>query len=195
MADPCGVKIGATHIGTLESADRRSFVRAAGVLTGVIALGSPLAGLLPSRAWAVDLRVLSSAEAAALLAMIRTIAPHDTLDDAAYALVVKAIDGDAAASTQARADLAAGVAGLGDGFASLPEEARVQHLKAIESGGFFQSVRIKTLLVLYSNPIAWAHFGFEGEAFSKGGYLLRGFNDLKWLPEVPLADGGPMPFG
>jgi hypothetical protein len=77
----------------------------------------------------------------------------------------------------------------------MPEDARVAHLKLIESGAFFQSVRIKTLMVLYSNPIAWAHFGFEGEAFSKGGYLVRGFNDLKWLPEVPLADSGPMPFG
>ena len=60
-------------------------------------------------------------------------------------------------------------------------------------GWFFQSVRVKTLLVLYANPIAWAHFGYEGEAFSKGGYLLRGFNDLKWLPDVPAADSGPMP--
>ncbi len=166
-----------------------------GVLTGVIALGSPLASMLPSRAWAVELRVLTSAEAAALLAMIRTISPHDTLDDAAYALVVNAIDDDAAASAQARTDLTAGVASLGDGFAGMPEEARVEQLKHIESGAFFQSVRTKTLLVLYSNPIAWAHFGFEGESFSKGGYLLRGFNDLKWLPEVPLADSGPMPIG
>jgi len=54
-------------------------------------------------------------------------------------------------------------------------------------------VRVKTLLVLYDNPIAWAHFGYQGEAFSKGGYLLRGFNDLKWLPEVPLSASGPMP--
>jgi hypothetical protein len=77
----------------------------------------------------------------------------------------------------------------------MPEEARVQRLKQIESGAFFVSMRTKTLLVLYSNPIAWAHFGFEGEAFSKGGYLLRGFNDLQWLPDVPLADSGPMPFG
>jgi hypothetical protein len=178
-----------------QSTDRRSFVRGMGVLTGVIALGSPLAALLPSRTWAVELRVLSSPEAAALLAMIRTIAPHDTLDDAAYALVVKAIDGDAAGSTQARTDLKAGLAGLGDGFSRMPEDARVRQLKAVESGAFFQSVRIKTLLVLYSNPIASAHFGFEGEAFSKGGYLLRGFNDLKWLPDVPLTDSGPMPFG
>ena len=96
-------------------------------------------------------------------------------------------------STQARGDLKAGIASLGDGFAVMPEDARVEHLRHIESGAFFQSVRLKTLLVLYNNPIAWAHFGFQGEAFSKGGYLLRGFNDLKWLPEVPLADSGPMP--
>jgi hypothetical protein len=184
-----------THTGSLQSADRRSFVRGVGVLTGVIAFGHPLAALLPGRAWAVELRVLSTAEAATLLAMIRTIAPHDTLDDAAYALVINAIDGDAAGSTEARTNLTAGVASLGAGFAQLIEDARVKHLKAIESGAFFQSVRIRTLVVLYSNPIAWAHFGFEGEAFSKGGYLLRGFNDLKWLPDVPLADSGPMPLG
>jgi hypothetical protein len=185
----------ATQTGSLQSADRRSFVHAAGVLTGVIALCNPLAALLPSRAWAVELRALSSAEAAALLAMIRTIAPHDTLDDAAYALVVNAVDGDAAASVQASTDLKAGIASLGGGFALMPEDARVGCLKRIESGVFFRSVRTKTLTVLYSNPIAWAHFGYEGESFSKGGYLLRGFNDLKWLPEVPLVDSGAMPIG
>ena len=179
----------------LQSADRRAFVRGAGMLTGMIALGSPLAALLPSRTWAVETRVLSSADAAALLGMIRCIAPHDTLDDAAYALVVNAIDGDAAASTEVRAALAAGMASLGDGFARKSEAERVLHLKTIESGAFFQSVRVKTLMVLYSNPIAWAHFGYEGESFSKGGYLLRGFNDLKWLPDVPLADSGAVPSG
>ena len=189
------MNICATHTGSPQSADRRSFVRAVGVLTGVIALGNPLAALLPGRAWAVELQVLSSAEAAALLALIRSIAPHDTLDDSAYALVVKAVDGDAAASAEARTELKGGLASLGEGFAAGPEEARVLRLKAIESGAFFQSMRIKTLMVLYSNPIAWAHFGYEGESFSKGGYLLRGFNDLTWLPDVPLTDSGAMPFG
>ena len=78
MADPCGsftyseldLNTHATHTGSLESADRRWFVRGMGVLTGVIALGHPLASLLPSRAWAVELRVLTSAEAAALLVML-----------------------------------------------------------------------------------------------------------------------------
>jgi hypothetical protein len=89
--------------------------------------------------------------------------------------------------------LLAGVTGLGADFAHDIESVRVQKLQAIEPSPFFQSVRLKTLMVLYSNPIAWAHFGYEGEAFSKGGYLLRGFNDLKWLPEVPTAASGPMP--
>jgi len=173
---------------------RRRFVQSAtGVLTGVLSALSPLAAFLPGRTWAVDMHALSASEAAALLAATRTIVPHDGLDDAAYALVVAALDSDAAASPDARAQLSAGIASLGADFATAPESGRVAKLKSIEPGAFFQSVRIKTLLVLYDNPIAWAHFGYQGEAFSKGGYLSRGFNDLKWLPDVPLAASGPLP--
>ena len=125
--------------------------------------------------------------------VIRTIVPHDGLDDAAYALVVSALDTDAAGSAESKAQLTTGIDGLGSDFAAAPEATRVAALRSIESSPFFQGVRIKTLLVLYDNPISWAHFGFQGEAFSKGGYLLRGFNDLKWLPDVPLSAGGPMP--
>ena len=174
--------------------NRRHFVQSAtGVLTGVLSAMSPLAALVPGRAWAVEMRTLSAAQATTLLSMIRTIVPHDGLDDAAYALVVSALDGDASANADSKAQLTAGINALGPDFAAAPEEARVAALRAIESGPFFQGVRVKTLLVLYDNPIAWAHFGFQGEAFSKGGYLLRGFNDLKWLPEVPLSASGPMP--
>ena len=45
----------------------------------------------------------------------------------------------------------------------------------------------------YATPLAYAHFGYEGEAFSKGGYLVRGFDELDWLPDVPLEDAGPNP--
>jgi len=173
---------------------RRQFVQGvSAVLTGVLSAISPLASLIPSRAWAVDLHAIDPEQSATLLAMIHAIAPHDGLDEAAYALVVGAIDGDAAKSDENRAQLVAGLADLGADFAKDSEPVRVQKLQAIEASPFFQSVRLKTLMVLYSNPIAWAHFGYEGEAFSKGGYLLRGFNDLKWLPEVPAAAGGPMP--
>jgi hypothetical protein len=75
--------------------DRRDFLKATGVLTGVLALGSPLALIAPSRAWAADLRAFTSAEGATLMAMARTIAPHDKLEDAAYAIVIQNIDAEA----------------------------------------------------------------------------------------------------
>jgi hypothetical protein len=172
---------------------RREFLAASGVLTGLIAAGSPLALMAPSRAWAVDLRTLSSAEGATLMAAMRTIAPHDKLDDAAYALVVQSIDADAAKDAQTLVILRDGVRQLGAGFLAAAEPARVQALKAIESSIFFQTLRVKTLGTLYATPMAYAYFGYEGEAFSKGGYLVRGFNDLRWLPDVPLQDSGPIP--
>lgn len=172
---------------------RREFLGASGVLTGLIAVGSPLALLTPSRAWAIDLKVLSSTEGATLMAVARTIAPHDKLDDAAYALVIQSIDAGAAKDPKQLAMLRDGINRLGPTFATEAEPARVQALKAVESSVFFQTLRTATLGTLYATPLAYAYFGYEGEAFSKGGYLLRGFNDLRWLPEVPLIDSGPVP--
>ncbi len=179
---------------TVGTIDRRQFLQGVtGVLSGVLAVSLPVALLRPGRAWSLDLHVLSNADAATLNVMIHTIAPHDGLDEAAYALVVGALDADAAASADSRRDLLDGLKSLGTDFAAASEPDRVKILQAHEASSFFQAVRLKTVMVLYDNPIAWAHFGYEGEAFSKGGYLHRGFNDLKWLPEVPPADSGPLP--
>jgi hypothetical protein len=172
---------------------RREFLKTTGLITGLLAAGSPLALIAPSRAWAIDLTTLTSEEGAALLMVVRTIAPHDKLEDAAYALVVQSVDADAGKDETTRKLVKDGVAGLGAGFASGSESTRIAALKAVESSAFFQTMRIKTLSVLYSSPLAYAYFGYEGEAFSKGGYLTRGFNNLRWLPEVPLADSGPVP--
>jgi hypothetical protein len=172
--------------------DRREFLGATGLLTGVLAAGSPLALFAPGRAWALDLKALTSQEGATLLAAARTIAPHDKLDDAPYALVVQAMDSSASADAATLALLRNGVSGLGAGFADASEAKRVAALRPLETTPFFKSVRATTLMTLYASPLVYAYFGYEGEAFSKGGYLLRGFNDLRWLPEVPLVDSGPV---
>ncbi len=172
---------------------RREFLQATGILTGILAAGSPWALLAPSRAWAVDLAALTSSEGATLMAAARTIAPHDKLEDAAYALVVHAVDEAAAKDAALRKQLKEGIASLGASFAAAPEADRVAALKRLEPTPFFQNLRAQTLQVLYATPMAAKLFGYEGEAFSKGGYLTRGFNDLRWLPEVPLADSGPVP--
>jgi hypothetical protein len=127
------------------------------------------------------------------MAMARTIAPHDKLEDAAYAIVVQSVDADVTSDATTRKVIREGVAGLGGAFATAPENVRVDALKKIEQTPFFQTMRVKTLGALYATEMAYRYFGYEGEAFSKGGYLFRGFNDLRWLPEVPLADSGPVP--
>jgi len=174
--------------------DRRQFLKTStGVLTGVVLAGSPLALIARGKAWAVEMKTLTSAEGSVLMSVARTIAPHDKLDDAAYALVVQAVDADAAKDENFRKLIKDGISRLGGGFGKSPEQERVKVLKNIEASEFFKAMRLKTMQVLYTSPIAYAYFGYEGEAFSKGGYVLRGFNDLHWLPEVPLEDSGPMP--
>ena len=173
---------------------RRDFLRATtGLLTGVVVAGNPLALIAPQRAWAVEMTALTTAEAATLMAVARTIAPHDKLDDAAYAFVIKAVDEEAMRDEGTRKVIKDGLVGLGSRFSKDNEDDRVVALKKIESSEFFQTMRLKTLQLLYATPVAYAYFGYEGEAFSKGGYVLRGFNDLKWLPEVPPEDSGPLP--
>ena len=176
---------------TMSPIPRRTFLAVSGIVSGLLAAGGPLSLLAPGRAWALEMKVLTSEQGAALLSVARTIAPHDSLEDAAYALVVKAVDAAAVADEHVRALVTSGLASLGTNFASQTEAARIAALKGVEHSEFFQLLRSSTLANLYSSAIAYAHFGYEGEAFSKGGYLTRGFNDLHWLPEVPLKDSGP----
>ncbi|MBZ5659708.1 MAG: tat (twin-arginine translocation) pathway signal sequence [Acidobacteriia bacterium] len=180
----------------LVTLNRRELLKSTtGLLMGWVVAGSPLALIAPGRAWAVDLTAFTSSEGAALLSMARTIAPHDKLDDAAYALVIQSVDGDASKDANTLKMFKEGLASIGTSFAASSESERVEALEKIESSAFFQTMRVKILQVLYSNPIAYAYFGYEGEAFSKGGYLRRGFNNLRWLPEVPTEDSGPLPAG
>jgi hypothetical protein len=178
----------------LIALDRRETLRVStGFLAGCVVAGSPLAWIARGRAWAIELTSFTTAEGATLLAATRTIMPHDKLEDAAYAFVVQALDRDADKSDGARKMMQDGIAGLGAGFAASAENERVAALKNVESSEFFQTLRLKTMQVLYSTPLAYSYFGYQGEAFTKGGYIFRGFSDLRWLPDVPQEDSGPMP--
>ena len=178
----------------LVHSNRRELLKATtGLLAGLVLHGSPLALIARGPVWGIDLAALTTREGSTLMAVARTIAPHDKLDDAAYALVIHTVDVEAGKDAAFLKTLQEGVANLGPDFTKDPESKRVEALKRLESSPFFQTMRLKTLQVLYSTPMAYAYFGYEGEAFSKGGYLLRGFNDLEWLPEVPPQDSGPLP--
>lgn len=174
---------------------RREFLKGSGILMGTLASGSILAALAPSRAWALELQQLSESEGQTLMAMGRTLYPHKKLPDAVYALLAKDLDGKA----EALPGLRTGITGLdqatGGSFVKAPPAKRLAAVKAIEGTPFFNTVRGQCVTSLYDNDMAFAVFGYPGSAWEKGGYITRGFQDLKWLPAPPQAASPPPFFG
>ncbi len=141
-------------------------------------------------AWAMELKALSPQAMAGLIQMARDIYPHDKVADRFYAAAVKSHDETAAgdpahkalteggiADLDARAQAAGHGSYLGIGW----EIDRVALLRDIEGTPFFQAVRGGLVTGLYNNKEVWPIFGYEGESFSKGGYLEHGFDDIAWL--------------
>jgi hypothetical protein len=178
---------------------RREFLKGTGILVGTLwASSTALITLAPSRAWALELKVLDERTGNALLVFTRQILPHAKLDDAVYALVVKDLDAEAAGSADVKKLLTEGAAGLdkaaGGDFTAAAKDKQSEITASLAKTPFFEKVRSKAIVSLYNNELAFAHFGYEGNAFQKGGgYLLRGFNDLKWLP-APSAKASPAAF-
>ena len=178
---------------------RREFLKGTGILVGTLwASSTALITLAPSRVWALELKVLDERTGNALLLFTRQIFPHAKVDDAVYALVVKDLDADAAGSAEVKKLLTEGAAGLdkaaGGDFKAAAKEKQSEITASLAKTPFFEKVRSKAIVSLYNNELAFAHFGYEGNAFQKGGgYLQRGFNDLKWLP-APSAKASPAAF-
>ncbi len=175
---------------------RREFLKGSGVLMGTLATGSVLAALAPSTVWAVELKTLSKAEGEALMKMGRVLYPHKKLPDAVYALLAKDLDGkaaDAATAKLLRDGIAALDAAAGGSFVKASEKKRKEVVKAMEGQPFFATVRGQCITSLYDNDMAYKVFGYPGSAWEKGGYITRGFQDLKWLP-APSKEASPPPY-
>jgi hypothetical protein len=176
---------------------RREFLKGSGILMGTIAGGSVLAALAPSPVWAVELKTLSKAEGQTLMKMGRVLFPHKKLADAVYALLAKDLDakagGDPAAASMLRAGIAALNDAAGGSFAKASDKKKLELVKAMEGQPFFATVRGQCVTSLYDNDMAYATFGYPGSAWEKGGYITRGFQDLKWLP-APSAAASPKPY-
>ena len=141
-------------------------------------------------AWAMELKALSPQVMACLVQMARDIYPHDRVADRFYAAAVKAHDDAAAGDAEVKKMIEAGAIDLdvraqAAGHPSYLETGweidRVAILRQIEDTPFFQAVRGGLVTGLYNNKEIWPVFGYEGESFSQGGYIDRGFNDIDWL--------------
>ena len=170
---------------------RREFLKGSGILIGTIATGSVLAALAPSPVWAVELKQLSKAEGQTLMAMGRVLYPHKKLPDAVYALLAK--DLDAKADDALHAGIKRLAEAAGGSFIKARAAKKLSVVKAIEGTPFFNSVRGQCVTSLYDNDMAYAVFGYPGSAWEKGGYITRGFQDLKWL-SAPTKEASPPPY-
>jgi hypothetical protein len=139
----------------------------------------------PTAAWAIEVEALRPETMATLIQMARDIYPHDRIPDDRYAVAVKGYDTAEQAPTVEEGIAALDAAARGLGHASylgaLWEAERVETLRAIEGSAFFQTVRAGLVTGLYNQKEVWPLFGYEGESYSHGGYIDRGFNDIDWL--------------
>jgi hypothetical protein len=172
--------------GTLEASGltRRALMSRAMAAGATLAIGSGFVAA-PDAAWALEVETLQPRTMATLIQMARDIYPHDRIVDSFYAVAVKGYD-----TAEAAPAIEAGVAALdaaaqGAGAASYLDVAwerdRVEILRGMENSPFFQTVRGGLVTGLYNQKAVWPHFGYEGESFSKGGYIDRGFDDIAWL--------------
>ena len=150
-----------------------AFVVGAGYVTGA------------SQAWAAEVQHLKPETMATLIQMARDIYPHDHVGDQYYAAAMKGYD-DAGKADMVESGIAAlNAAAAGAGYASYLavgwEQDRVDILRGMEKSAFFQTVRGGLVTGLYNQKAVWPLFGYEGESFSKGGYINNGFNDVDWV--------------
>ena len=197
-ATACGEESGEVPKMNLPLA-RREFLKGSGILMGTLAAGSVLATLAPSPVWAVELKTLSKTDGQTLMAFGRTLYPHKKLPDAVYALLAKDLDAKASGDTAAATLIKDGIAALdkaaGGSFTKASATKRLEVAKALEGQPFFATVRSQCITSLYDNDMAYAVFGYPGSAWEKGGYISRGFQDLKWLPAPPKEASPPPWFG
>lgn len=176
--------------------DRRGFLKTSGAAAAGVAAASTgtFALSFSVGAWAAELKYLSAHEGKTLLKVTRHIFPHPSLADVYYAGVVDALDAEAAASAATAGAIKEGVTALDAAttlnWLDLSDGYQLEILTAMESSPMFQKVKGTAVVALYNNPLVWRHFGYEGPSAQFGGYINRGFNDLRWLGDPP-EDASP----
>ena len=167
---------------------RRDFLKAGAAIAGMVVSGSAV--IHTTEAWGAELKALQPATFRTLVKAARDIFPHDKVADKFYALAVKSYDDKGATDAATKNLIENGIAELdrlakekyGQPYAALGwESERVSILRAAQAAAFFRKVRGDMVVSLYNQKEVWPIFGYEGESASKGGYVARGFDDIKWL--------------
>lgn len=140
--------------------------------------------------------VVSAAARTNLVRLLRAAYPHDDFPDGPYERTADTIIEQVGESLWHRLALVQGLETLDasargsrdKAFAELDDAEALALLRGIEDAEFFRFVRGVTVVTLYNDHEVWDLLGYEGESFSKGGYLHRGFDDLDWLPDPRIEE-------
>lgn len=164
--------------------NRRQLLQRAIAAGGIAVVGSGFIAA-PNAAWALKVTTITEHQMVTLIQMARDIYPHDKVGDEYYVIAVKGYDSEDSkqlvAQGVARLDELAQAADAENYLTTKWEDNRVALLKQIEEEPFFQTVRGGLVTGLYNQKAVWPIFGYEGESYSHGGYIDRGFNDINWL--------------
>lgn len=158
-----------------------------GSAAGALLMISGSAVLSTGEAWGLESTALKPETLATLIQMARDIYPHDQVPDRFYAIAIKSHDEQAGKDAAHKELIEQGIADLDQksgagGYTGLGwEDERVAILRQIEDTPFFQAIRGGLVVGLYNQKEVWPIFGYEGESYSKGGYITRGFDDIEWL--------------
>jgi hypothetical protein len=163
---------------------RRTAISRRTVLQLASAAGTAAVAPTPFAADKPKFSTLDSEQADILMAVSRTLFPHDFLENDVYTGVVKTVDAKAASDTHIRHALETGLGELGNGFSTMSEVARESALAQMQGTEFFRILYDETLNGLYRNPEIARLLGDEGSSLEFGGFIERGFDDIDWLPDV-----------
>lgn len=175
---------------------RRSFLKKAGVLsipaTSKILFLSTTGFI--SSVFAEAGNKLSALEIKTLLQIIKQMFPHTKLNDFHYQSVLEKLMKESTENSETSMMISDGIKKLNSSVEATMtkntwlESDKKEQMTALEKNSdsdFFGKLKSTTILTLYNNHAVWKQVGYEGESFSKGGYLGRGFDDLDWLPSPP----------
>ncbi len=167
---------------------RREFLKGTTAIAFMAVSGGAV--IHTTEAWGFRPSAFSPETFRSLVKIGRDIFPHDRVADHFYAMAMKGYDEKSASDPKLRSLMERGVADLdrmarekhGVPYAAVGwERDRVNLLRAVQGGPFFKKVRGDMVVSLYNQKEVWPAFGYEGESASKGGYIARGFDDIKWL--------------
>ena len=175
-----------------QAISRRSFLKGSTVTAlGLTVIGPTIFG--KNNAWSATFKNISADDGATLVQMARDIYPHDHLADKYYAAVISGYDKAAGKDKSLKGMIekelkkinSASKKKYKNNYRMINREVeRVDILKANTKSPLFAKVRGDLVVGLYNNKEVWPKFGYEGESASQGGYLNRGYNDIKWLDKV-----------